>query len=169
MEVNKAAEIIQESVDEHRMCKVEKNQLLTICKELERKLSEEVETNNNNLKEVDERMRGELNKVKSETDKKMKDQKSHYVSQNLDLLNKLKELKKDYENLKTESTTKDKGRTNALQQCEIQGQILHNYKLDFKTMNKEIAQLKTSVANLEERNAYLEVQVEDVKIKINKK
>ncbi len=36
-------------------------------------------------------------------------------------------------------------------------------------MNKDIAQLKTSVANLEERNAYLEVQVEDVKIKINKK
>ncbi len=101
MEVDKAAE--QESVDEHRMCKVEKNQLLTICKKLETKLSEEVETNNNNLKEVDRIMRGELNKVKSEKDKIIQDQKSHYVSQNLDLLNKLRELKKEYENLKTKT------------------------------------------------------------------
>ncbi|KAG4073143.1 hypothetical protein HA402_002532 [Bradysia odoriphaga] len=161
MEVDKAS-------DEHRMCKIEKNQLLTICKKLKTKLSEELETNNNNLKEVDRIMRGELNKVKSEKDKIIKDQKSHYVSQNLDLLNKLRQLKIEHENLKTQSTTKDKESPNAVQQCEILGRILDNYNLEFKTMNKEIAQMKTQISDLtvrtaylEERNAYLEERTEN--------
>jgi len=148
MDIDKALDIVQKNVNEHRTCKLEKNQILTTCEELAKKLSEELEKNNNNLKEVDTMMRVELNKVISEKDKIIKDQKSHYVSQNLDLLNKLNKLRKEYENLTIESSTKDKERKNANQQCEILGEILDNYKIDFRTMSEEISQLKNSVDQL---------------------
>lgn len=58
--------------------------------------------------ELEKMMHCKLKKVKRENDGTAK--KTHYVSQNLDLLNKLKQLRKEHDDLTKESSVKDKER-----------------------------------------------------------
>lgn len=133
--------------------------MFKICQEFDGKLKAEIEQNNNNMAKLEETMNDELGKVRKKNVEAMQKQKAQYVSQNLDLLNKLTKLRKEHDDLTKEATIKEKQIQNTSQQCEILNQIHEQYRADFRTMTKRISDLE---ARLEDQASVMTKRISDL-------